>query len=367
VSNETVAGPRRAAHGDVSRLTTRHLPVIHAHQVTNRLYGSPGLRVDGFRWYWEFTRPARAREWIVLAADERRLRLALDGDAIGFETPPLDWRSYSDATRLLAWTVCHEPLLNLVRTLFQCDWLPHEVASHDVAPAPDPVCAGFAMHRGDGVRVTTGVVLLDDPALQRLATCAPYSEPRLESPLRGVRAGLPMVLDEFDIAPAELSALGRGSIVRLDNRTLAGGAARVAIPAADVRLLADVAGMRATVVALAAGSVPQYPPHNHGIHMTHENSPPPLAPAETSRRTSESDCGVAVGTLPVRLTFSAGQITLPFTALADVGPGFVFELGRRLDDQPITVRANDTPIAIGELVVIGDLVGVRITRMLPRP
>ena len=42
----------------------------------------------------------------------------------------------------------------------------------------------------------------------------------------------------------------------------------------------------------------------------------------------------------------------------------MFELNKRLDDSIIAIHANDAPIAYGELVVIGDLVGVRVTRML---
>jgi flagellar motor switch/type III secretory pathway protein FliN len=67
----------------------------------------------------------------------------------------------------------------------------------------------------------------------------------------------------------------------------------------------------------------------------------------------------------VRLTFTAGRVTLPFGTLSDVGPGYVFALDKRLDDQAILVHANDVPIAVGELVTIGDLIGVRIARMLP--
>jgi flagellar motor switch/type III secretory pathway protein FliN len=347
------------------RLTARELPAVQAHELTNRLYASRGQRVDGFCWYWQFARPARVREWIVLAAEDLRLQLALDGDAIGLATPSLDWRSYSGATRLLAWTVCHEPLLELLRTMFQCDWLPHDVGNCDAAPQPDAVRAGFAVHRIDGLPVTSGVALLDPASIQSLAR-APGFAPRLEPPLRGVRATLPIVLDEFDITPAELDALACGAIVRLDNRTLAAGAARISIPAGDVRLIAEIAGVRAVVVALAT-TFPRHPPHNQGTRMTHDNSPPAQSSADVRPATSAGDPGIAIGALPVRLSFSAGQLTLPYAEIADIGAGFVFELGRRLDDQPITVHANEVPIAVGELVVIGDLVGVRITRMLPRP
>lgn len=84
-------------------------------------------------------------------------------------------------------------------------------------------------------------------------------------------------------------------------------------------------------------------------------------------RTSAPDRTVDPATLPVTLRFIAGRTTVPFGALADVAPGFVFELDRPLDDQVITILANEVPIAHGELVTLGDLLGVRISRMLPQP
>ena len=76
------------------------------------------------------------------------------------------------------------------------------------------------------------------------------------------------------------------------------------------------------------------------------------------------DPGIDIGAIPVRVNFSAGRVMLPFETLRKIGPGYVFELNKRLDDSIIAIHANDAPIAYGELVVIGDLVGVRVTRML---
>ena len=76
--------------------------------------------------------------------------------------------------------------------------------------------------------------------------------------------------------------------------------------------------------------------------------------------------GVDAAAVPVRLTFSAGRLVRRFGELVDVAPGYVFELDKRLDDQSIAISANEVPIALGELVCVGDLVGIRVTRMLTR-
>lgn len=336
---------------EIWRVTEKDLPTVRSHAVTNTLYGARGLRVDGLLWHWQHGWPSRIQEWITLAADDMRLQLALDGDAIGFATRQIDWRNYTDETRLLAWTACHEPLLALLRTMFQCDWVPEGLGDCDAQPAGECVRAGFTVHKADGIPIVSGVTLLDADCVKRLAACTSFTHPRLHPALVNVHARLPVLLDDFAIDAAELSAITRGAIVRLDNRTLAGGVARVSIPAGHVRLLADVTDVRATV----AGAAPAV------LHSDSEGSR-----MSTESQSSTETPTVAVGSLPVRLTFSAGSMAVPFAALANIGPGFVFELEKRLDDQAIVIHANDVPIAHGELVVIGDLVGVRITRMLPK-
>lgn len=99
--------------------------------------------------------------------------------------------------------------------------------------------------------------------------------------------------------------------------------------------------------------------------MADEHSPADDVSTELQKPAGRPEPRISVGALPVRLTFTAGRVTLPFGTLSDVGPGYVFALDKRLDDQAILVHANDVPIAVGELVTIGDLIGVRIARMLP--
>ena len=79
------------------------------------------------------------------------------------------------------------------------------------------------------------------------------------------------------------------------------------------------------------------------------------------------DRAIDPASLPVKLRFTVGHTSIPFGVLSDVAPGFVFELDKPLDDQVVTIHVNDVPIAYGELVALGDLLGVRISRMLPQP
>jgi type III secretion protein Q len=68
-----------------------------------------------------------------------------------------------------------------------------------------------------------------------------------------------------------------------------------------------------------------------------------------------------VGSIPVRIEFAIGEITLPFGELERIEPGYVFELGRAIDGASVDIRANGRRIGRGQIVAIGDTLGVRIT------
>jgi type III secretion protein Q len=67
--------------------------------------------------------------------------------------------------------------------------------------------------------------------------------------------------------------------------------------------------------------------------------------------------------LTMRVTFEAGSVSIPLDQLRQVCPGFVFELFKPLDASVIAVLVNGEPVGEGELVCVGDQVGVRLTRV----
>lgn len=64
--------------------------------------------------------------------------------------------------------------------------------------------------------------------------------------------------------------------------------------------------------------------------------------------------------IQINLTFEAGRKSLPLKDLQSLKSGFTFELENSAD-QPITIRANGRAIGTGELLKIGDRIGVRVT------
>lgn len=351
---------RQLLQSRLVRIAPDNLTAIPNHTLTNQLYRSRGLKANDLTWFWHSVRPSRIREWVTLTADDTRIQIALDGEATGLGAEPSDWHRYTDDLRLLAWAAYHEPILELLRAVFRREWIPESLGDCDARPdETGDVEAGFSIYTNDGRCIASGLARFDQNHIQTLATLSITGQLRPHT-LTGVRAVLETSIDEFDIPATELPTLHSGSVIRLDNRTLR-TAPRVVIPLGAVRAIADIRGRQVAIVGFASSSRLNADSTSGAKTMTDTETPAPA-----SARTA-SDRAVDPATLPVTLRFIAGRTTVPFGALADVAPGYVFELDRPLDDQMITILANEVPIAHGELVTLGDLLGVRISRMLPQP
>ena len=65
----------------------------------------------------------------------------------------------------------------------------------------------------------------------------------------------------------------------------------------------------------------------------------------------------------VEISVVLGRSVIPMHQLLRMGRGAVIELDSAQDD-PVTVLANERPVAKGEIVIHGDRIGVSITQIL---
>ena len=65
----------------------------------------------------------------------------------------------------------------------------------------------------------------------------------------------------------------------------------------------------------------------------------------------------------VEISVVLGRSVIPMHQLLRMGRGAVIELDSAQDD-PVTVLANERPVAKGEIVIYGDKIGVSITSLL---
>jgi len=70
-----------------------------------------------------------------------------------------------------------------------------------------------------------------------------------------------------------------------------------------------------------------------------------------------------LSSVKVELSVVLGRSVIPMHQLLRMGRGAVIELDSRQDD-PVTILANDKPVAKGEIVIHGDKIGVSVIDLL---
>ncbi len=286
-----------------------------------------------------------AGETIELQAENTTLALCLHRDGHAQALGERAWSDYQGPSRVLAWTLAHEPLLALLGQALGVEPLP--------------------LQFGDANGSTDGTLWLsfafDGPAP------ATRSAGRLRLPLAWLeRLETRAAAQRVDLAP--WTALPSVLALRLTGPVLAHDAWR-ALRAGDVIVLGARAQQlsRVTASPLYAGSAwqvraqdrgwrcegvaPQDSRLNEGVDMNETQTP---APAE------EEGGEAVVRALPVRLDFELGQVELSLGEIAALQPGYVFDLPSQLEGANVTIRANGRAVGRGEMVAVGDTLGVRL-------
>ncbi|PJI55521.1 YscQ/HrcQ family type III secretion apparatus protein, partial [Methylobacterium radiotolerans] len=72
--------------------------------------------------------------------------------------------------------------------------------------------------------------------------------------------------------------------------------------------------------------------------------------------------GTGLDAVGVTLAFELGRLTVPLAELREIGAGHVFDLGLA-PDEPVDLVVNGSRIGRGEIVEIGERIGVRVVRL----
>jgi len=250
------------------------------------------------------------------------------------------WWDFTADSRLLAWTLAHSGLLEALGRILREPLIPSALTDAPISLSDTSVALDFSATAADG-RTTTGCMSLSTEMVARLAShggwrrmgATPAEWLTLPGTLRVELRGTAFPL-------AELSASEIGDVLILGNRAACWRKLLVTLVAAhgNTRLRSWNAcydGMRLTV---SPGVL------NSPMEST-MSDPKAAGPADN---------------IPVSLDFDLGNLTLPLGELAALKPGYVFELPGGLDKLRVVIRANGTRVGHGELVAVGDVLGVQL-------
>lgn len=257
----------------------------------------------------------------------------------------LRWHDYAGRARTVAWGMAHEKALACLGDALAVPLLPVGVADDGVDA--DAVWLRFEHRDGAG---TPG---------------------RCSGALRMPLAWLPRMLeraeaDGMDERADELAAQAAQVVVGIEGRALAYSAWR-ALRRGDVLVLGVRQQLRggqarangqcwplaATDAGWSVTGAPTPDPHPEDAKMqTHDTDPMAMPEGEPERNPAHD--------LPVQVGFDLGSVTLSLADLAALQPGYVFALPTRLEGANVTVRANGRIAGRGEVVAVGDTLGVRV-------
>lgn len=309
--------------------------------------------------------PARRRGELggVFELDGDGTRLALRLDHGGGPATAPAWNDYTGRSRLLAWSLEHEQTLVQLSEALGVPLLPvAELPPEAVAAAGhgDALWLAFSIEDlyepedGAAAYYRSGDLLLPAAWLGRLLGRAEPLDP--DNPLpdlgrwRALPAPVSIACDGPRLAAAEWARLRLGDVIVLGSRS------RPPAPHATVNgrrwpLAANQDGYRIT------GPMQTIPTLLETAMNERDDAPAGNA-GEPQERPDEGDA--ATRSLPVLVEFELGRLELTLGELAGLQPGYVFPLPAFVEGANVTIRTNGRASGRGELVAVGDTLGVRL-------
>jgi type III secretion protein Q len=250
------------------------------------------------------------------------------------------WWDFTGESRLLAWALAHSGLLEGLGRVLREPLMPSALTADPLPHSDSYVALNFSASAADG-RTTTGCVSLSAAMVARLVSHAGWQRTgAAEDVWLKLPAAVRVELRGTVFPLSELSASEIGDVLILGNRTACWGRLHVTLVGAhgDTRLRSWNACYDGTRLTVIAGVL---------------DSPMELL-------MSDPKPSGAADNIPVSLDFDLGNLALPLGELAALKPGYVFELPGSLEKLRVVIRANGTRVGLGELVAVGDVLGVQL-------
>lgn len=296
----------------------------------------------------------------ALDAEGARLRLHVEGPAdSGDDEARLRWSDHAGRSRVLAWSLAHETTLRrlsewLGTSLLPCldddgsgedvpaVWL--ELRVDDPPPDDDPVATPART-----------LARLRVPTAWLPAIAARAEQPHEDDPPPGAGrwrelGSTVLVLFPVPLAMRDWRALREGDVIVAGHRSQP-PACIARASGRDWPLSPGPGGWTVTGPPTPAPRSVQEPPmseQEHDDDLAQEAAPAPAPPPDPAR------------SLPVQVEFELGRTEMSIGELADLQPGYVFPLATPLEGASVTIRANGRVAGRGELVAVGDTLGVRL-------
>lgn len=290
---------------------------------------------------------ANGRIHLVLASERR-------GGTIGDRS----WHDFGGDARLLAWTLAYEPLLGVLSDLLGTPLLPAELRAAPDRQADVWHWVEFRYGR-DGDEHCRGLIGLDRSTLDALAAAPGWHRGEADAHVDRDQVPFPchLLMPVSDVSASMLRELAVGDVVLLGSRSIATATLRFFADTGEPSLDAS----RAWLAAAAAGGIsitrPLSAAELRNLTMSESVSETPPAEGEDATARDVRD------TIPVRVDLLLDTLTLSLAELSGIGAGQILELRQPVEGARVELRANGRTFGSGELVSLGETLGVKVTRI----
>ena len=175
------------------------------------------------------------------------------------------------------------------------------------------------------------------------------AQPLLPRPIGRPRIDLSFQVGASSLTQGDLKSLLAGDTVLLDQTGVAKGFVNIGV-GRSWRLIGRLNNTSGIVVQ---GPLQRWDEADPRVGEQMDNNA--HEPAEALPETS-------IDALPVKVIFELGRLEIEMDELRTLGEGYIFNLGRALT-HPVDILVSGRRIGAGELVRVGESVGVRISRL----
>lgn len=306
--------------------------------------------------------PLRKRQatggYFELDGEGTRFAVRLDRNATPAASP--DWTDYTGRARLLAWSLANEQALVQLSEALGVSLVPVAEVEGDAGDAADAMWLAFSLEdlyepeAGSAAYYRSGDLRLPAAWLTRLLARAEPLDPDQPQPSLERWQPLPVPVSIAcsgpRLAPQEWAALRPGDVLVLGSRKqpppLHASANGRRWPVAHAAEGYRLTGPMQTIPTLLESS----PMNDNDAAQGDSAAATEAAPAPDA----------ATRALPVLVEFELGRLEMTVGELAGLQPGYVFPLPAFVEGTNVTIRANGRATARGELVAVGDTLGVRL-------
>jgi type III secretion protein Q len=249
------------------------------------------------------------------------------------------WWDFTGESRLLAWSLAHTGLIEGLGRILREPLMPTVLTDGALPHADTGVSLSFSATTQDG-RTTTGSVSMSATMLERLVSHGGWRRPTsIPDVWLQVPGTVRIELCGSTFSLGVLNVTEMGDVLVLGNRGTCWQRFQLTLVASrsDTPLRTWNATYDGEHLKVSSGAI---------------NPPMELI-------MSDPKMG-SVADIPVSLDFDLGNVAVPLGELASLKPGYVFELPGSLERRRVTIRANGARVGQGELVAVGDVLGVQL-------